>query len=767
MTKRHLKRQLNLAQVVMLGTAGTIAAEIFVLTGHVAGMAGPASVLVLLLVGVLCFTIAVNYCELGTTYPVTGGALTYVREAWGTGLLAYLVGSLDCLSSTFYSSLSAVGFAYSLRVFIPGLPIVPTAVAVIVVFTILNVIGISIIGRAQTVLGGLLLTFLSIYVIGGFAAPSGFRWDVYVPDGRFFIGDSGGAVLAAMLGTMALIFNAYVGFEVIADDAEEISNPNRNLPRGILISLALITVIYVLVALVTLGVVPWQELADSETALTDAAARFLPGWGVGMMAVAGMIATLTSVNTAMLSATREALTMSRDGMWPRFMSRLGRRRTPYAAALVVGGIVAVIAIIGLVRFLSYISSSGYLFVLFWASLAMIRLRRLYPDLPRPFKVPLFPLTAYLAAVTCAVIIAFTAGQALLFGAGLIAILTVSYYGAGPVSRLVARLRPAPTETASRILVPVANPATARSLGYIAHMLARASEDTSVCLLTVVPNKSLGPGARKHAIASLALRQNRILSEVAGELHSENVPVYTKIRAADSIAEGILTEVRSHGSDKLILLGWPGPLLPEALAVNLVKVILRQAPTGVAMLKPNNLGAIRRILVPIGGGPHSRMAVRIAYEIAEEENAHVTALFCACCARTPDEMQDDLLLLREIIEDELGSVPLRFTTRVAWALDVVKGITAETERQPYDLVVMGASEEVWSGRQLFGSIDDQLAVELPCSMLLVRQPESSAIVWVRRQAQRLGGESSNGMANGSRASAQGGSGKKGEGKVHPS
>jgi len=215
-----------------------------------------------------------------------------------------------------------------------------------------------------------------------------------------------------------------------------------------------------------------------------------------------------------------------------------------------------------------------------------------------------------------------------------------------------------------------------------------------------------------------------------------VPVYTKVRVADTVAEGILAELRNSHSDKLILMGWPGPLEPESVPTNLVKVILRQAPTSVAVLKDGRLGAIRHILVPIGGGPHSRMAVRIAYELAEEEEARVTAIFCTRGVRSADEMEDELLLLREIIEDELGSVPWNVTTRVAAAPDVVAGITAEIERRPYDLVVMGASEEVWSGRQLFGSIDDQLAMELPCPLLLVRQPESATMVWVRRQARRM-------------------------------
>ena len=131
MSKRTLKRQLSLFQVIMLGTAGTLGSGIFVLTGLAADVAGPATFIAILVGGFLSFSIALNYCELATIYPETGGAMTYVREAWGKGLLSFLVGSMDSISSTFYTALSAVGFAYSLSVFFPSIPIIPVAILVI------------------------------------------------------------------------------------------------------------------------------------------------------------------------------------------------------------------------------------------------------------------------------------------------------------------------------------------------------------------------------------------------------------------------------------------------------------------------------------------------------------------------------------------------------------------------------------------------------------------------------------------------------------
>ena len=135
--KRTLKRQLNLLQVVMLGTAGTLGSGVFILTGHAAAVAGPAAIWAVLVAGILSFSIALNYCELATTYPETGGAMTYVREAWGKGLLAFLVGSMDSISSTFYTALSAVGFAYSVSVFVPALAESPLGIGVVAIAAIL------------------------------------------------------------------------------------------------------------------------------------------------------------------------------------------------------------------------------------------------------------------------------------------------------------------------------------------------------------------------------------------------------------------------------------------------------------------------------------------------------------------------------------------------------------------------------------------------------------------------------------------------------
>ena len=747
MSKRKLKRQLDLAQVIMLGTAGTLAAEVFVLTGHAAGMAGPAAVLAFLVGGLLSYTIALNYCELATTYPVAGGAMSYVREAFGNSILSFLVGSMDCMSSTFYAALSAVGFAYSLQIFIPGAPIVSVAISVIGLFALLNITGVTRVGNVQILLGGILLGALVVFIAAGFIHPAGVDWETLLPGDSIFVHHGVWANLSSILATVALVYNAYVGFEVIADDAEEVRNPDRTIPLGILISLTLCTVLYVLVSLVTLGTVPWRELAGSETALTDAARVFLPVVGVPMMAVAGLIATLTSINSAMLSATREAFTLSRDGVWPRPLSRLSRFRTPHFSILAVGAVSALIAVIGLVDFLSYISSAGYLFVLFWGSLSMIRLRQRHPNLRRPFKAPCFPLTAYLAGATCLLIVAFADPRALLFAGSILLGLSLLYFARPRIARVLASRTKTVELEKDRILVAAGSPKTASSLVHLASIVAQASEDAYICVLTVdiaplrPPQGTAGRIVGRLRPRERTERQCALPEQCLHEAQERNVALYTKSRTAPSIAQGILDELGQYNNVRMVLAGWPNPLNTPAPADNPIKLVLQRAHTNVVVLLDRGLRDVRRILVPVGGGLHSRLAIRLAYEVALVEDARITVLRVLPEDASPDEeeIEDKTLLMGETVEDVLGDIPAIFDFGVVQAPTIPAGVLAEAAAQPYDLIVMGASEEWALESEFFGWVDDWVADQAPCSVLLCRRYEPVAVSWLRRQAKIVGRE----------------------------
>ncbi len=143
--------------------------------------------LALILAGALTLSIALNYCELATTYPVTGGAMTYVGEGFGKGLIMFLVGSLDALSSTFFAAFSAIGFAYSLNVILPFFPIVPVAIAVIIVMGLMHMRGVSQAGNLQVIMGVFLIIVFSLYVILGLTRPDGFSWATFQSEISYFL----------------------------------------------------------------------------------------------------------------------------------------------------------------------------------------------------------------------------------------------------------------------------------------------------------------------------------------------------------------------------------------------------------------------------------------------------------------------------------------------------------------------------------------------------------------------------------------------------
>jgi len=738
MAKRKLLRQLNLLQVIMLGTAGTIAAEIFVLTGHAAGIAGPDAVLAIIIGGVLTLSIALNYCELATTYPVTGGAMTYVKEGFGNNLLMFLVGSLDALSSTFYAALAAVGFAYSLKIFFPVMPIIPVALAVVIIVGVLHIRGINQVGNLQIVLGVFLLLVFVLYVVLGLTRPEGFNREIFLSGRALFENQSIWANLGRMLTTIALIYNAYVGFEVIADDAEEIQKPNRNIPVGILVSLGLTTIIYTLVSFVTIGVIPYQALAGSETALTDAAAVFWPRVGVPLMGAAGIVATLTSVNSAMLSATRETFTLSREQVWPNGFSRLSRWRTPYVAILFVVLVSALITIIGVVDFLSFISSAGYMFVLFWASLSMIRLRKKYPDIERPFKTPFFPLTPIIAAASGALVVSFANPTALLFLGAVLVVLSAVYF-ISKYFRHKAYVQSQLEEEigGGRILIAAINPKTAVSLVTLASRLAEHQEDTNLSLLSVVKVPTLPSDREVRELVEMSkANRNALLSATAPIAQKRNVAIATKTKIANNVESAIYQELKSPNPVRLVMLGWPSLDTKLKIPHNIIKEVLVNARKDVVIFRDRGINGLNNVLLPLAGGPSARLALRLSMALAYQPDVHVTGLHLTPEGLDDEKMEDEYLYIQEIIESELGEIPDWLEIKNKPAPSISAGIFQELKEVNYDLMIIGAGSEVFAHRYLFGALNDVIIENVDCSILIVRRYQPEAAIWLRRQIRQL-------------------------------
>jgi APA family basic amino acid/polyamine antiporter len=733
MAKKQLVRTLGLAQILMLGIGGTMGAGVFVLTGHAAGLVGPAVILVFLLAGLQSLPNSLSYAELASSFPIAGGGYAYISKAT-KGLLPFSVGWVSWFSSMVYAALSAVGAAYSLKIFLPFLPVHLTAVAFIAVFVAISLRGSQEAGRTQVILAAVMLTSLAAFVILGLMLPGGFSWTTFYGDGGFFIHEGLLSNMAKVFQAITLVNVLFVGYEVIATTAEEAKDPGRNIPIAVVGTIFICATVYCAVAFVALGVVSAGALGASSTPLSEAASQFLGGWGAPVLGIAGMIATITSLNTALLSSARVALALSRDGYLPAFLSRIQPRlKTPVPAILISGTFIALAAISGDEVFLSYVSNFGYMFVVFFTNVSVILLRRKFPEHERPFRTPWYPVTPILGCLGIIVVEVFTELHALVVGIGLIGVGLIVYQLRRPVGRAV-EVTTQTVEAAHReILIPVANPLTAESLIRMAVVLGQARKESTLAALAVVKM----PGATPLELAQDTLNRQEngrkaLLKRVADYAHEQDVPVRTLLRAARGISSGILGVAEARGGVGLILMGWRGQLSTQRVAGSVVKDVVSGAKCDVAVLRDRGIGEgeIKHVLVPIGGGPHARLALRLAWDVARGEGCSLTAL--RFLPKTGElDMEIEMEVLRQLVEDVLGGIPGQVTFSLKRSDSIVEGILAESGRVAYDLIAIGASEEWFLRNLLFGSIPDRVADGASCSVLMVRKYEPAPVSWLRR------------------------------------
>ena len=738
MAQKQLVRTLGLSQILMLGIGGTMGAGVFVLTGHAAGMVGPAVILVFLLAGLQSLPNSLSYAELASSFPIAGGGYAYISKAT-KGLLPFSVGWVSWFSNMVYGALSAVGAAYSLKIFLPFLSVPLTAVVLIALFAVISLRGSEEAGRTQVMLAGILLTALAAFAILGLVLPTGFTMAEFYKDSGFFIHEG-------MLNNMAQIFKAvtlvnvmFVGYEVIATMAEEAKNPGRNIPIAIVATIFICAVVYCAIAFVALGIISAKTLGHSATPLSDAASH-LGVWGAPMMGLAGMIATLTSLNAAMLGGARVALALSRDGYLPDFLSRIHPRfKTPLPAILVSGVLIALFAVSGDAVFLGYVSNFGFMYLVFFTNVSVILLRRQLPDHKRPFRTPWYPVTPILGCIGIIIVEVFTELHALVVGIGLIAMGLIVYQLRRPVGRAVEVAVQTVEAAHHEILVPVANPLTAESLIKMAAILGRAREESTLAALSVVKI----PGATPLELAQVVLdRQENgrkaLLKRVADYAHEQGVPVRTLLRATRGISSGILGVAEARGGVGLILMGWRGQLSTQRVAGSVVKDVVHGARCDVAVLRDRGVEDIKHVLVPVGGGPHARLALRLAWDIAKAEKASLTVLHIL---PEMEEMEVEMDVLRQLVEDVLGRIPEEITFSLRCSDSLAEGILAEstqvTDQMGYDLIAIGASEEWFLRNLLFGSIPDRIADGAPCSVLMVRKYEPVPVSRLRRIIKGMG------------------------------
>src|SRR5438128_96337 len=424
LTDQRLKRALGATNLTMLGIGAIIGTGIFVLTGTVAAQnAGPAVVLSFVLAGVASIFAALCYSEFASLVPMAGSAYTYGYATLGE-VFAWIIGwdlileyALGAVTVSIGWSGYVVSFLHDIGIDIPAqlsaargtlimladgtqvaaifnLP----AVIIIGIVTLLLVIGIKESANANNVIVIIKVAVVLLFIVGAAHAVNPANWHPFMPPSTGVRGQFG---WSGVMQGAGIVFFAYIGFDAVSTAAQEAKNPQRDMPIGIIGSLLICTVLYILVSGVATGIMSYHDLNVPDP-IAVAADHAGLGWMSSLIKL-GAIAGLSSVILVMLlGQSRIFYSMARDGLLPQFVNKVHPKfQTPYITSIVTGIVVAIVASLLTVREAGNLVSIGTLLAFVIVSIGVMVLRVREPNLPRAFKTPAVFVVAPLGALSAA------------------------------------------------------------------------------------------------------------------------------------------------------------------------------------------------------------------------------------------------------------------------------------------------------------------------------------------------------------------------------
>ncbi|MGI5471423.1 amino acid permease [Streptomyces sp. CA-132043] len=424
-----LRKSLSALDLTVFGVGVIIGTGIFVLTGKIAKeSAGPSVALAFVVAGAVCALAALCYAEFASTVPVAGSAYTFSYASLGE-FPAWIIGWDLVLELALACAVVSVGWSGYIRSLLDtagfhlpqslsgthegqfGFDLL--ACLLVLVLTVILVAGMKLSSRVTAVVVGVKVTVVLLVIIVGAFFINGANYEPFVPESVPSEGGSGWQAplvqlmfgfTPASFGVMgifaaaAVVFFAFIGFDIVATAAEEARNPQRDVPRGILGSLLICTVLYVAVSIVVTGMQKYSKLS-TDAPLADAFKDVGHPFWAGLISFGAAVGLTSVCMILLLGQSRVFFAMSRDGLLPRVFSTVHPRfGTPYRSTVVLGVVVAVVAGFTSIDVLAELVNIGTLFAFVVVAIGVIILRRTRPDLPRSFRTPLVPLVPVLSVL---------------------------------------------------------------------------------------------------------------------------------------------------------------------------------------------------------------------------------------------------------------------------------------------------------------------------------------------------------------------------------
>lgn len=372
-----LSRHIGLFNLTMYGVGLILGAGIYVLIGEAAGFAGNALWISFILGGIVAAFAGLSYSELTALFPKAAAEYIFVKESFRSNFIGFIVGWLTILTSIIVAATVALGFGGYVEELI-NIPLLIPALLILGILSVVNFIGIKESAWANTIFAIITIAGLAIIIFIGFAIPIEHEVDYFENPLGFH-----GIILA-----FVLVFFAFIGFEDIANVAEEVKRPAKNMPRGIMLSVLITTIIYILVSFASIRIIGWEQLAGSSAPLAIVAEQKLGEQGRLILSIIALFATASTILITLVAGARIFYGMARDGSLPAKLGLIHHKtKTPWIAVILIFITAVGFSFIGDIVIVANIVVFAVVITFAMINLSVILLRYVKPNLERPYRVP--------------------------------------------------------------------------------------------------------------------------------------------------------------------------------------------------------------------------------------------------------------------------------------------------------------------------------------------------------------------------------------------
>ncbi len=726
-----LRRDLGLLEVLMIGIGPNIGSTIFILIGSAVGIAGPAIILAFVLNLVVTLFTAMAYAELASAFPETGGGYLWVNEGLPRPL-GFLGGWMSWVGHCIACAVYAIGFGWGVSAIfgqyniiffgLDAVTVAKTFAAIIaVIFIYINYRGVKGAGRSEIIISVFLIGIIVVYVLfaigyllNGHVAPD--AYSPFIPFGYMSIATS-----------MAFTFMIFEGYEVVAQTGEEAKDPERTVPRAMFLCIGISCALFLVIAIVTLGVLGYNEIAVmsnaglGQDALVVAARTInVPFLGGALISIGIVIGSIAAVNSVVFSASRVSFAMGRDGNLPLVFGKLHpKNQTPTAALLISGAIIILAAVILPLNQVASMADILILLLFTLVNVAAITLRKKRPDVKRHFITPWFPyipLAGIGTKLFLAVALFSYEPYAWWLAITVIFIgLLLHYFAKGRVEieRIEApeQINLSPEQLKRyRVLIPVDDP-KATALIELGSIIAQ-NNGGELLLMTVVEVPTAVP---INAVSMKVVEDRKKMLEKLKRLAEiKGVPTRAVVSVSHEVVTAIIDTAKEEQAN-MIVIGWKGYThTKKGVLGRKIDEILKQSPCDVITLRAEEKLKPEKILILSGGLWHVSSATKIAAEIAIADSSRITILNAIINEKHMQKARDYAKRLTRIVETE--GVPV--ITQEIHPETIVGGVVAES--MDYDLLVMGASAAKSWERFAFGPIQDKIVKNAKCPVMIYKR-----------------------------------------------